>query len=68
MTMSEMRIQRAIAIFEHINNDAFAEDEKALAIHAVMNMPVHMSITKDSMVSVIKYLWDKTYEILEKGE
>lgn len=28
-----------------------------------MNMPTHMSIKKDSMLSVIKWLWNKCYEM-----
>lgn len=58
-----MNIGRAIAIFEDINNDAYSDEEKALAVYNVSKMPTHNSVKKDSMLSVVKWLWDKCYEI-----
>ncbi len=58
-----MNIGRAMAIFENINNDTYSDEEKALAIYKVTKMPTHNSVKKDSMLSVIKWLWDKCYEI-----
>lgn len=58
---------KATAIFENINNDKHSDEEKALAIYEVMKMPTHNGIKKNSMLSVIKWLWEKCYEI-EDGE
>lgn len=62
-----MNISRATAIFEDINSDKYSNEEKALAIYDVMKMPTHNGVKKDSMLSVIKWLWHKIYEI-EDGE
>lgn len=58
-----MNIGMAMAIFENINNDTYLDEEKALAIYKVTKMPTHNSIKKDSILSVVKWLWDKCYEI-----
>lgn len=58
-----MNIGRAVDVFADIESDDYSEAEKALAIYEVLNMPTHMSIKKDSMLSVIKWLWNKSYAI-----
>lgn len=62
-----MNIGKSTAIFEDINSDEYSNEEKALAIYDVMKMPTHNCVKKDSMLSVIKWLWHKIYEI-EDGE
>lgn len=62
-----MNIRRATAVFEDINSDEYSDEEKALAIYDVIKMPTHNGVKKDSMLSVIKWLWHKIYEI-EDGE
>lgn len=62
-----MNIGKSTAIFEDINSDEYSNEEKALAIYDVMKMPTHNGVKKDSMLSVIKWLWHKIYEI-EDGE
>lgn len=62
-----MNISRATAVFEDINSDEYSDGEKALAIYDVIKMPTHNGVKKDSMLSVIKWLWNKCYEI-EDGE
>lgn len=62
-----MNIRRATAVFEDINSDEYSDEEKALAIYDVIKMPTHIGVKKDSMLSVIKWLWHKIYEI-EDGE
>lgn len=62
-----MNIGKSTAIFEDINSDEYSNEEKALAIYDVMKMPTHNGVKKDSMLSVIKWLWHKIYEI-EGGE
>ncbi len=59
-----MNIGRAVAVFADIDSDNYSEEEKALAIYVVLNMPTHMGIKKDEMLCVIKWLWDKCYQWL----
>lgn len=65
--MPKMTIGKACAIFMQIDSKDYTDEEKAIAIHEVMNMPTHMSITKDNMVAVIKHLWHQKYEFAGKG-
>lgn len=60
-----MNIGTACAIFEQLDSDKYTDEEKALAIYKVMNMPTHNSITKADMLKAIKWLLDKCYEITE---
>ena len=57
-----MRIGKACAIFENIDSPDFTELEKGEAIYEVLKMPTHNSITKDKMLNVIKWLFDKVFE------
>ncbi len=57
-----MTTVKAMSIFTDINNEKYTELEKAQAIHKILKMPTHNSIPKDSMLKVIRWLWDKTYE------
>lgn len=57
-----MNFGKAMAIVIQIDSDEFTDEEKATAIYLVMNAPTHNSITKDNMLKVIKWLWDKSYE------
>lgn len=57
-----MTIIKAISIFTDINNTKYTEREKARAIRKVMQMPTHNSITKDSMLEVIRWQWDRLYD------
>lgn len=59
--MPEMPIGKMYTIFTEINRSDFTDEEKARAIHEVMNLPTHNGITKTEMVEVIKYLWHKKY-------
>lgn len=61
-----MNIGYARAVFDNINSDKYSENEKALAIYTIMNMETHNSVTKGSMLKVIRWLWDRHYEF-EKG-
>lgn len=56
-----MNIGKACGIFEQLDSDKFTDEEKALAIYEVMNMPTHMSVTKYCMLKAIKWLWNKAY-------
>ncbi len=63
-----IKIGKQCAIFCNIDSEKFTNEEKALAIYDVLKMPTHLSITKDSMIKVIKWLWDQLYEIKEVVE
>ena len=58
-----MNIGKACAIFAQINSDKYTEDEKAIAIYDVLQMPTHNGITKDQILAVAKYLFEKIYEV-----
>jgi hypothetical protein len=53
---------KAMAIVKNINTVNCTDTEKAHAIYLVMNMPTHMSITKDELIKVIKWLWHYSWE------
>ena len=59
---------RALAIFENIENASESAEEKGMAIHIVMNMETHNSVTKASMLKVIRWLWDRAFEINQEDE
>jgi hypothetical protein len=61
-----MNIRKAIGIFCNINNDKYALLEKGEAIYEVLQMPTHMSITKDDMLQVIDWLWNIVFEFGSK--
>ena len=60
-----MSTGKAIAIVKNIQSTDFTDKEKALAIYVVMNMPTHMSITKDELINAIKWLWHYSWEYEE---
>ena len=60
-----MSTGKAIAIVKNIESTDFTDKEKALAIYVVMNMPTHMSITKDELINAIKWLWHYSWEYEE---
>ena len=63
-----MDIGKAMAIFEDINNSEYSECDKALAIYRVMHMETHNAVTKASMLEVIRWLWDRQFELVEGEE
>lgn len=63
-----MNFGKALAIVIQIDCDKFTDEEKAEAIYHVMNAPTHNSITKDNMVKVIKWLWNRNYEFVDEKE
>ena len=44
-----MNIGKAQAVFEQIRSDKYSETEKLQAIWAVLEMPTHNGITKDTI-------------------
>ena len=68
MSMTRMTKGRALAIFENIENASESAEEKGMAIHIVMNMETHNSVRKSSMLKVIRWLWNRAFEIKQEGE
>ena len=60
-----MKYGTAISIIENL--DKHNENEIGLAIHTILNMKTIMAVKKDSLLNVIRYLFDKCYEIEEGG-
>ena len=63
-----MDIGKAMAIFNNINSDKYSVNEKAMAIYRVMHMETHNAATKASMLEVIRWLWDRQFELVEGEE
>lgn len=59
---------RALAIFDNIENASESIEEKGAAILIVMNMETHNSVTKASMLKVIRWLWDRVFELEQEDE
>lgn len=54
---------KAMAIVKNIETFDCTDEEKAYAIYLVMNMATHMSITKDELITAIKWLWHNCYTL-----
>lgn len=57
-----MKIGQAVVIFENIDRDEFTDEEKAIAIHMVMEMPTHNSIPKRVIIKALQWLWHYIWE------
>lgn len=57
-----MGIGKACAIFMQIESDKYTDEEKATAIYHVLKMPTHNGVTKDAMLAVIKWLFERRWE------
>lgn len=60
-----MKTGKAVAIFEQIDSDKFTADEKAEAIYKVLQMPTHNGISKDTILRVVKHLFNLCYDVVE---
>ena len=58
----------AINIVKDIRNKNVSDNEKALAIYQVMNMPTHMSVTKYELVTALQWLWHQAYRFETEEE
>ena len=66
-----MNIGRAVGIVKQILSEHYTDNEKALAIYQVMNMPTLNSVTKDELVKVTYWLWHMAFDFEDedgKGE
>jgi hypothetical protein len=53
----------AIYIIENL--DKHTDEEIALAIYKILNMTTIMAVKKDSLLNVVRYLFNKCYEVEE---
>lgn len=60
-----MSIGKAVAICENLDSEEYSIEDKLVAIHEVMNMPTHMGVVKDTLIGIIRWLWNLN---LEAGE
>lgn len=63
-----INIGKAQAIFQQIESNKYSEDEKLRAIWAVLDMPTHNGITKDTILGAFRWLFDYAIEIDAEGE
>ena len=57
-----MNIGKACAIFEQIESEKYTDEEKLLAISEVIEMPTHNGVTKDTILSAFRWLWNYAIE------
>lgn len=58
-----MNIGKAQAVFEQIRSDKYSETEKLQAIWAVLDMPTHNGITKDTILEAFRWLFERVVEV-----
>lgn len=61
-----MDIKKSIKIFNNISSNEYTDEDKVIAIYQVMNMPTHMSFSKDTILNALVWLWNSAYEIEEE--
>ena len=61
-----MNIGKAHAIFEQIQKEKYSENEKLWAIKEVLEMPTHNGITKDTILSAFRWLFDYAIEEVQE--
>ena len=66
MNYKKMTYGKAMATIEHIEERN--DEEIALAIYRILNMPSIMAVNKDNLVKIIRYLFDKCYEVEESED
>lgn len=66
MNYKNMTYGKAIDTIEHIEERS--DEEIALAIYRILNMASIMAVNKDNLVKIIRYLFDKCYEVKESED
>lgn len=59
-----MKYYKAIEIIDNL--EMHTEDEIGCAIYEIINMPTINAVSKNTLRNIVKYLFDKCYEV--KGE
>jgi hypothetical protein len=60
-----MKYGAAINIIENL--DKHNSEKIGLAIYTILNMTTIMAVTKNSLLDVVRYLFNKCYEVGEEG-
>ena len=60
-----MKFGKAYAIFARIDSPDYTDEEKGAAIHTILKMETHNSVTKASMLKVLRWLLEFSFEIKE---
>ena len=63
-----MKISEVCRIFDHIDSTEYTDEQKGMAIYQVTKMFTHNSITKASMLKVIEYLLNLSFELPEEDK
>ena len=66
MNYKKMTYGKAIDTIEHIEERS--DEEIALAIYRILNMASIMAVNKDNLVKIIRYLFNKCYEVEESED
>lgn len=64
--IQKMSLGTACVIFHNIDNPDISEEEKAAAIFKVINMETHNGVTKASMLKVLRWLLELSFDIREE--
>lgn len=66
--MELMKISKANSIFNHLDSKEYTDEEKALAIKMIIDMPTHNGITKAQILKATRWLWEQCWQIEEAQE
>ena len=58
-----MCIGEARRIFDNIDSQQYTDEQKGEAILRVLKMETHNSVKKESLLKVIRYMFDLCYEV-----
>lgn len=54
---------QAIAVCAmHLDDPAFTDEMKGLAIHKIMNMETINAVNKETLLKIVRYLWPMAFE------
>ena len=63
-----MNIGMARAIFDNLDDCKQPMEVKGLAIHRIIHMETHNSITKAQMLKAMDWMWNQIFELKPVGE
>ena len=61
MKYEKMTYGKAIDVIENI--EEHTDEEISYAIYRILNMPTIMAVNKDNLLKIIRYLFNKCYEV-----
>ena len=57
-----------MAVFKHIREEKYSEEEKLIAIKKVLDMPTHNGITKDEILEAFRWILESLDNMKRAGE